>query len=116
MRTVRPGNIGPALIDISASKAPGIYRGLNLNTHPEWVFRSPMSWHPDGTRALWPEGLDLWLAYAVAGVVSMFVLNLGVTEGTVKAYLHALYAKADVRNRTELALRADALLAGSLGD
>ena len=31
------------------------------------------------TAALWPEGLDLWLAYAVAGVVSMFVLNLGVS-------------------------------------
>jgi hypothetical protein len=57
VRTVRPGNIGPALIDISASKASGLYRGLNLNTHPEWVFRSPMSWHPDGTRVLWPEGL-----------------------------------------------------------
>ena len=42
--------------------------------------------------------------------------RLGVTEGTVKAYLHTLYAKADVRNRTELALRADALLAGSLGE
>ncbi len=42
--------------------------------------------------------------------------RLGVTEGTVKAYLHALYGKAEVRNRTELALRADALLAGSLGE
>ncbi len=40
--------------------------------------------------------------------------RLGVTEGTVKAYLHVLYAKAEVRNRTELALRADALLAAAL--
>ena len=41
--------------------------------------------------------------------------RLGVTEGTVKSYLHSLYAKADVRSRTELALRADALLAGTIG-
>jgi site-specific recombinase len=31
------------------------------------------------TAALWPQGLGLWLAYAVAGIACMFVLNLGVS-------------------------------------
>ena len=38
--------------------------------------------------------------------------QLGVTEGTVKAYLHAIYEKLGVGNRTELAIRADEFLAG----
>ena len=38
--------------------------------------------------------------------------QLGVTEGTVKAYLHAIYEKLGVSNRTELAIRADEFLAG----
>ena len=37
--------------------------------------------------------------------------QLGVTEGTVKAYLHAIYEKLGVSNRTELAIRADEFLA-----
>jgi len=32
--------------------------------------------------------------------------ELGVTEGTVKVYLHAIFDKLQVENRTELALRA----------
>ena len=32
--------------------------------------------------------------------------RLGVTEGTVKAYLHAVFEKLGVKNRTELAIRA----------
>jgi two-component system nitrate/nitrite response regulator NarP len=32
--------------------------------------------------------------------------ELGVTEGTVKVYLHAIFDKFKVENRTELALRA----------
>ncbi|QDP20246.1 response regulator [Sphingomonas xanthus] len=36
--------------------------------------------------------------------------QLGVTEGTVKAYLHAVFDKLDVKNRTELAIRADEFL------
>ena len=39
--------------------------------------------------------------------------QLGVTEGTVKAYLHAIFEKLGVSNRTELAIRADEFLAGS---
>ena len=36
--------------------------------------------------------------------------QLGVTEGTVKAYLHAVFDKLGVSNRTELAVRADDFL------
>ena len=32
--------------------------------------------------------------------------KLGITEGTVKVYLHAIFEKMGVANRTELALRA----------
>ncbi len=33
--------------------------------------------------------------------------QLGVTEGTVKVYLHAIFEKLGVNSRTELAIRAD---------
>jgi len=36
--------------------------------------------------------------------------DLGVTEGTVKVYLHAIFDKFRVENRTELALRAAELI------
>lgn len=36
--------------------------------------------------------------------------QLGVTEGTVKVYLHAVFDKVGVDNRTELAMRAGELL------
>jgi len=36
--------------------------------------------------------------------------ELGVTEGTVKVYLHSIFDKTGVANRTELAMRADALI------
>jgi DNA-binding NarL/FixJ family response regulator len=36
--------------------------------------------------------------------------ELGVTEGTVKVYLHAIFDKLQVENRTELALRAAQLI------
>ena len=36
--------------------------------------------------------------------------RLGVTEGTVKAYLHAVFDKLGVSSRTELAIRADEFL------
>ena len=39
--------------------------------------------------------------------------QLGVTEGTVKVYLHAVFDKLAVKNRTELAIRADEFLAES---
>lgn len=40
--------------------------------------------------------------------------RLGVTEGTVKAYLHAIFEKLGVGNRTELAIGADRFLAGGV--
>ncbi|MDQ3077287.1 MAG: response regulator transcription factor [Pseudomonadota bacterium] len=36
--------------------------------------------------------------------------QLGVTEGTVKVYLHVLFEKVGVKTRTELAIRADEFL------
>jgi two-component system nitrate/nitrite response regulator NarP len=36
--------------------------------------------------------------------------ELGVTEGTVKVYLHGIFEKVGVDNRTELAMRAADLL------
>lgn len=56
VRGMRPGNVGPALIDIRESKATPGYLGTDLNKDPNWVFRSPMSWHPGSTKALWIEG------------------------------------------------------------
>jgi len=49
---------------------------------------------------------------AVAGLVAQGLRNkniaaeLGITEGTVKVYLHRIYEKVGVSNRTELALFA----------
>jgi two-component system nitrate/nitrite response regulator NarL len=40
--------------------------------------------------------------------------QLGVTEGTVKVYLHAIFEKLGVSTRTELAIRADEYLADDL--
>ena len=37
--------------------------------------------------------------------------QLGVTEGTVKVYIHAIFEKLGVSSRTELAIRADEFLA-----
>jgi len=56
VRRERPGNIGPVLIDIRRSRTQNGYLGYNLNSSPDWVFNSPMSWHPDGRRAMWIEG------------------------------------------------------------
>lgn len=55
VRAARSGNVGPALIDIAASKTQDGYLGVNLNTQDEWVFSSPMSWSPSGKKAMWLE-------------------------------------------------------------
>lgn len=56
VRKFRKGNIGPVLIDIERSMKEEGYQGILLND-PEgkWVYLSPMSWHPDGRKAMWPE-------------------------------------------------------------
>lgn len=56
VRQQRQGNVGPALIDIARSKSEEGYLGSNLNTETDWVFNSPISWHPSSTRAMWIEG------------------------------------------------------------
>ncbi|MFK4870472.1 hypothetical protein [Novosphingobium sp. ZW T3_23] len=56
VRSSRLGNVGPALIDIASSKTVPGYLGSNLSRDENWVFRSPMSWHPGGKKALWVEG------------------------------------------------------------
>lgn len=56
VRQHRQGNVGPALIDIARSKNDEGYLGTNLNTEEDWVFGSPISWHPNSTKAMWMEG------------------------------------------------------------
>jgi hypothetical protein len=56
VRQQRQGNVGPALIAISRSKNEDGYLGANLHTQADWVFGSPISWHPSSTRAMWMEG------------------------------------------------------------
>jgi hypothetical protein len=56
VRRARPGNIGPALIDVAASKTDADYTGTNLSSSEQWVMQSPMSWHPSSKKALWIEG------------------------------------------------------------
>ncbi|MGO4595087.1 hypothetical protein AB4Z18_14825 [Leifsonia sp. 2TAF2] len=56
VRRFRPGNIGPVLIDIQRSMTEPGYLGVPLNSgDASWVYVSPMSWHPDGTRTMWME-------------------------------------------------------------
>ncbi|MBP1977013.1 hypothetical protein [Cohnella thailandensis] len=55
VREFRSGNIGPVLIDIERSMNEEGYVGIPLTTDENWVYCSPMSWHPDSKRAMWPE-------------------------------------------------------------
>ncbi|MDE7186335.1 MAG: hypothetical protein K2O13_02350, partial [Lachnospiraceae bacterium] len=57
VRYKRAGNIGPVLIDAERSMKEGrSYEGVNLSDPDgKWVYYSPMSWHPDSTRAMWNE-------------------------------------------------------------
>lgn len=58
VRSFRKGNIGPVLIDIERSMHEPGYQGLQFHDPEEnWVYVSPMSWHPDGKRAIWMETL-----------------------------------------------------------
>ncbi|WP_455620045.1 hypothetical protein [Eisenbergiella sp.] len=57
VRVFRKGNVGPVLITIEKSRSGGrSYQGVDLSD-PEgrWVYYSPISWHPDSTRAMWNE-------------------------------------------------------------
>lgn len=55
VRRSRPGNVGPALVEIARSKSSPDYLGINLDAEDEWVFNSPMSWHPGSARGMWIE-------------------------------------------------------------
>lgn len=55
VRKFRAGNIGPVLIDVHRSMNEAGYQGVQLTTDDNWVYSSPMSWHPDGKRVMWPE-------------------------------------------------------------
>ena len=56
VRGGRPGNIGPALVNLSRSMTERDYRGIDLSDPSgEWVYLSPMSWKNDSTRAMWIE-------------------------------------------------------------
>jgi len=56
VRDHRPGNVGPVLIDVEKSRHDPSYQGVALHDPTEhWVYVSPMSWHPSGTRAAWLE-------------------------------------------------------------
>ncbi|WP_248928332.1 S-layer homology domain-containing protein [Paenibacillus hamazuiensis] len=57
VRAVRDGSIGPVLVDIDRSMNEDGYMGINLNMDPNWIYYSPMSWHPDGKRAMFMEVL-----------------------------------------------------------
>ncbi|WP_336772526.1 hypothetical protein [Paenibacillus sp. MMO-58] len=55
IRKFRDGNIGPVLIDIHRSMNEPGYKGVQLTSDENWVYCSPMSWHPDGKHVMWPE-------------------------------------------------------------
>lgn len=58
VRQFRRGNIGPVLINIEKSLNDKNYMGAALNEPDDkWVYVSPMSWHPDNKKAMWPEML-----------------------------------------------------------
>lgn len=56
VRSFRKGNIGPALVDIERSMHEAGYQGVLLHDPAEeWVYMSPISWHPNGKKAMWME-------------------------------------------------------------
>lgn len=70
VRAFRKGNVGPVLIDIEKSCTLGrSYQGVDLSD-PEgrWVYYSPISWHPDSTRAMWNERTRLSERGAAEGI------------------------------------------------
>ena len=57
VRKNRPGNIGPALINIEESKSNPSYMGYDLHTEG-WAFKSPLSWSPDSKKGMFSETLQ----------------------------------------------------------
>ena len=78
---------------------------------PELAERSKqLANSPAGRSPLAPRERQL-IGYVRQGLRNRAIAEqLGVTEGTVKTYLHAIFEKLGVRTRTELAMRADEFL------
>lgn len=57
VRNFRKGNIGPALIEVDRSMNEPGYKGVQLTKDENWVYVSPISWHPDSKRGMWLEML-----------------------------------------------------------
>ncbi len=118
-----------ALLEARSLKVQGI---VLKNSDPAYLFdcldrvRHGRSWvDPElserAKQLAQPSGLNRRVALAprerqLIGFVRTGLRNreiaerLGVTEGTVKAYLHAVFEKLGVSSRTELAIRADEFL------
>ena len=75
-------------------------------TDPELTDRVRQLAKGHGHAPLAPRELQL-IRFVRSGLKNREIAErLGVTEGTVKAYLHAVFEKLGVKNRTELAMRA----------
>ena len=84
-------------------------------TDPELAERLEQIGQPSGRagRRLAPREREL-IKFVRQGLRNREIAReLGVTEGTVKAYLHEVFDKLGVKNRTELAIRADEFLAAN---
>ena len=57
VRKTRPGNIGPALINIEESRSNSSYMGYDLHTEG-WAFKSPLSWNPNCKKGMFSETLQ----------------------------------------------------------
>lgn len=58
VRRFRAGNVGPVLIDVARSSVEPDYLGVCLaDPDQQWVYCSPMSWHPSGRKVMWMETL-----------------------------------------------------------
>jgi two-component system nitrate/nitrite response regulator NarP len=69
------------------------------------------AWKDRGRTTLAPRERQL-IGFIRQGLRNRAIAEqLGVTEGTVKTYLHAIFQKVGVHSRTELAMRADEFLA-----
>ena len=56
VRNGRKGNIGPVLFKKEKSIKDANYHGIDLHDKEEkYIYCSPISWHPSGLKALWPE-------------------------------------------------------------
>jgi two-component system nitrate/nitrite response regulator NarP len=79
---------------------------------PELAERSKQLARSPGDRAVLAPRERQLIGFVRQGLRNRAIAEqLGVTEGTVKTYLHAIFEKLGVRTRTELAMRADEFLA-----